>query len=151
MTYKFIFLLSFLISINLFANENTFKVDLTKEEKTWLKSNPTITLGSDEQWTPYVIKDNNGNITGYDKDILNLVNKNTGANFEIVAGSWNNMLDKAINKKIDGLSTSSIHKSREKYFNFSKNYISSKKLILIANNNPKNINSLEDLKGKKIA
>ena len=154
MAYKFIFLITILLFTNLFGNNNhnnIFEVNLTQEEKSWLKSNPTITLGSEEQWSPYIIKNNDGTISGYDQDILNLVNKNTGANFKIIAGSWAEMLNSAKKKEIDGLSTSAIHESREEYFNFSRIYISSRKIILIANNNPKNITSLDDLKGKRIA
>ncbi|MBU3015897.1 transporter substrate-binding domain-containing protein [Poseidonibacter lekithochrous] len=152
MTHKFIFLIYFLLFTNLFGNNNNaFNVNLTQEERNWLKANPTITLGSDEQWTPYIIKEKDGNISGYDQDILDLVNKNTGANFKIVAGSWNDMLNKAKKKEIDGLSTSAIHESRKELFNFSKVYISSKKILIVANNNPKNIKSLDDLKGKRLA
>ncbi len=154
MAKKFIFLITILLFTNLFGHSNhnhTLKVNLTPKEKDWLKSNPTITLGSDEQWSPYIIKNKSGNISGYDKDILDLVNQNTGANFKIITGSWSEVLKRAKKKEIDGLSTSAAHKSREEYFNFSKAYISSKKLLIVANTNPKNINSLDDLKGKRIA
>jgi len=152
MMHKFIFLITLLLFTNLFGFENnTLKVNLTGDEKTWLKANPTITLGSDEQWAPYIIKDKDGNISGYDQDIIDLINKNTGANFKIIVGSWNDILIKAKKKQIDGLSTSAIHESRKEQFNFSKVYLSSKKVLITANNNPKNINSVDDLKGKKLA
>jgi len=147
MKYKFIFFIIISLFVNVFAS----KVNLTEEESNWLESHPIITLGSDEQWAPYILKDKNGKISGYDQDILNLVNKYTGSNFKVVAGSWKDMIQSAKKNQIDGLSNSAVHKSRAEYFNFSKIYISTKRLLIIANNNPKNINSFDDLRGKSIA
>jgi ABC-type amino acid transport substrate-binding protein len=66
-----------------------------------------------------------GFTTGYDKDVLELINKITDTNFQLVTGTWKEMLEKAINKEIDGLSTSVVYKEREKYFNFSDTYYTS--------------------------
>ena len=93
-------------------------VEISNEEKNWLIKHPIITLGSDSSWAPFII-DNNGFITGYDKDILTLINEKTGANFQLILGDWKDMVEKAMNKEIDGLSTSVVHKERENYFNFS--------------------------------
>ena len=99
----------------------------------------------------YIFKNKEGIISGYDQDILTLINKHTGANFQLTAGKWKEMLISAQNREIDGLSTSAVHKQREKDFSFSQNYISIKRLLVVANNNPKNIHSVNDLMGKRIA
>ena len=107
-------------------------------------------MGSDAQWAPYIIINEDGSLSGYDKDILNLINKKTGANFQLVVGKWKDVLQKAKTKEIDGLSTSAKHAKRDKFFNFSKPYISTKRLLIVSSNNPKQIHSSKDLSGKKI-
>ncbi|MCG8614851.1 MAG: transporter substrate-binding domain-containing protein, partial [Desulfobacterales bacterium] len=132
------------------ARASVPSVELTAEETAWLRSHPVITLGSDDGWSPYIIKNEDGSISGYDRDVLNLVNAATGANFQLVTGSWKQMLEKAASKKIDGLSTSAVHKSREANFNFSDIYITTRRLLVVSTTNPENINSADDLAGKKI-
>ena len=125
-------------------------VELSNEEKNWLVQHPIITLGSDSSWAPFII-DNNGFITGYDKDILTLINEKTGANFQLILGDWKDMVEKAMNKEIDGLSTSVVHKERENYFNFSDTYANTQKYLITLANNQEDIYTLNDLTDKKIA
>ena len=61
------------------------------------------------------------------------------------------MVEKAINKEIDGLSTSAVHKDREKYFNFSDTYTSTQKYLITLDSNPKDIYTADDFAGKRIA
>ena len=138
-------MLIWFFTINLIAS-NT---ELTQKEKEWLKNHPIITLGTDSSWAPFVIEDEDS-ITGYDIDILNLVNKNTGANFQLTLGNWNEIVSKAIDKEIDGLSTSAIHSERAKIFNFSDIYGISKKYLVGSSNNSKRINLDDNLVGNKI-
>ncbi|WP_419764325.1 MAG: transporter substrate-binding domain-containing protein [Arcobacter sp.] len=141
----FSLVLTLFFTLNLLASD----IELTQKEKEWLKNHPIITLGTEEKWTPFVINKGNS-LSGFDIDILNLINKNTGANFQLKVGTWKDMVQKAINKEIDGLSTSAVHEERAKFFNFSNSYTSTKKYLITLNNNPKNINSIDDLVGKKI-
>lgn len=123
---------------------------LTIDEKKFLQKHPTITLGGDKNWLPYIYKKANGDIEGFDKEILDEVNKLTGANFQIKVGNWESLVLKAKNKEIDGITTSSVHKEREKYFNFSTVYISHDIDIVVKYGNPKNINQIKDLIGKTV-
>ena len=155
MKTKIIIIYFLLFFINSFANtiDNSLKKDvhLSKEEEKFLKEHDKITLGSDDQWAPYIIKEQNQNISGFDKDILDLVNKYTGANFQLRTGKWKNILEKAKNKEIDGLSTSAVHEERKNYFNFSDPYISVERLLVTSIDNSKKINSINDLDNKKLA
>ena len=131
----------------LFSSE----INLTNKEKEFLQKHPIITLGSDSNWSPYIIKNEDNTISGYDTEILKMINEATGANFNLVTGKWKDILENAKNRQIDGLSTSAVHEERVKYFNFSDTYVTTQRLIVISNLNPKNINSFDDLKGKRIA
>jgi polar amino acid transport system substrate-binding protein len=129
---------------------DTNKIKLTQKEQEFIKNHPTIYLGSEKAWEPYVIQNKNGTISGYDADILNKINSLTGANFQLKLGNWVQMQEKAKTKEIDGLSTGAIHDERKKYLNFSDVYITLQKMILVKHRNPKNIKTIKDLDSKKI-
>jgi len=127
------------------------KIDLSSEERAFLEKHPTIVLGSDRLWHPYVIVSPEGDITGYDAEMLDLINRVSGAHFVLEAGEWSKMQEKAKQRLIDGLSTGAAIESRKSYVDFSDVYITVSKMVIVASSNPKNIYSLEDLKGKTIA
>ena len=139
-------LLLFLSFIYAFSIE----VNLTQQEKEWIKNHPNIVLGTDSSWIPFVLEEK-GKLSGYDIDVLNLINQKTGANFQLQTGKWKEIVEKAKNKEIDGLSTSAVHKERAEFFNFSNSYVSTQKFLIILNINSSNIKSSKDLVGKKIA
>lgn len=124
--------------------------ELSQKEKDFLENHPVITLGSDARWSPYVIVNNQGLVTGFDTDILNLINEKTGANFQIVPGLWTEMVEKAKNKETYGLSTSSANKERSSYLNYSDTYYSIPKLLIVAAHNPKDIKSVRELNGMRV-
>ena len=142
-------LIVLLITLSFSLNATTGLEVLTPLEKKWIKKHPTLILGSDSSWAPYILMDKNNEIYGYDTDILNLINQKTGANFQLKADTWKEVLQKAKVNEIDGLSTSAVHKKREKFFLFSKPYVSTKRLLIVSNNNS-SITSINDLEGKKI-
>lgn len=142
---RFFVLFLFIFGINIFASE----VILSQEEKDWIKKHPVITLGTDSSWVPFVVE-NEDELIGYDIDILNLINKNTGANFQLETGKWKEIVEKAKNKQIDGLSTSAVHQERAEFFAFSNIYVSTQKFLIVLNANSKNIKTIDDLKDKKI-
>ncbi|RLA59441.1 MAG: hypothetical protein DRQ78_10625, partial [Epsilonproteobacteria bacterium] len=124
---------------------------LTPKELAFIKSHSKIVLGTEKAWKPYVIVKKDGTISGYDADVLKLINKVSGSNFVLEAGDWAKMQTKAKEKEIDGLSTGGIHEELKTYLNFSDIYISMKKMLIVSKENPKNIHTLNDLKGKTIA
>ncbi len=124
---------------------------LTAKELAFIQNHPKIVLGTDKSWKPYVISNSDGSVSGYDADILALINKASGANFVLRTGEWADMQKKMQTKEIDGLSTGSIQEKRKKYLNFSDIYIAMQKMVITSKENPKNIRSLKDLEGKTIA
>ena len=141
-------LFSFQGTLNAHLKEH---ITLSNKEKMFLINHPIITLGTDKSWKPYIIQDNQKQITGYDQDVLQLITKTSGLKFHITAGNWKDMKLKAMNKEIDGLTTGAKHKERESYLNFSIPYISMKKMIITTKDKQQKINSLKDLDNKKIA
>ncbi len=123
---------------------------LTDKEKEFLKKHPMITLGTGDNWSPYSIKKRDGSIVGLDIDIINKINKLTGAYFVLKLGNWEQMQKLAKENKVDGLCTLIKTKEREKFLNFSDIYFSLQKMVLVKQRNPLNIKSPSDLDGKTI-
>ncbi len=126
------------------------KLNLTKKEKYFIKNHPKIILGTGDSWAPYNIKNNDGTLSGYDQDILNKINKVTGANFIQQQGDWSKIQKLAKEKKLDGLSTLTITNKRKEFLNFSDIYISLQKMVMVKQRNPLNIRTSKDLDGKTI-
>jgi polar amino acid transport system substrate-binding protein len=127
------------------------KIDLSAKERVFLEQHPTIVLGTDKLWHPYVIVSPEGNITGYDAEVLDLINRVSGAHFSLKVGVWKEMLEEAKQRHIDGLSSGAAVGSRKSYLNYSDTYVTVSKMVIVASDNPKNIHLLEDLKGKTIS
>ncbi|RXI41308.1 hypothetical protein CRU99_09790 [Malaciobacter mytili] len=124
------------------------KVELTLEEKAFIKANPKIVLGLDKNWNPYIIKKGDL-LEGLEVDYINLINKKLGTNITLVADEWKNIIFLAKSKQIDGLALSSISNDRKTYFDFSKTYLQSYKYIFTLSN--KKVTSFKDLENKKVA
>ncbi|SDK91961.1 polar amino acid transport system substrate-binding protein [Maridesulfovibrio ferrireducens] len=126
-------------------------VELTKKEKAFIKAHPVITLGTEKDWEPYIVVNEDGSISGFDKGVLDKINELTGSNFQLLPGKWVEMQKKAKLRQIDGLSTGIAHEERKAYLNFSDVYSIIQKMMLVPLGNPKNIKSDRDLDGKIIA
>ncbi len=127
------------------------KISLTAQEESFIESHPVITLGTDQSWEPYVIVNPDGNIAGYDAEILQRLNQLTGANFTLIVGTWSDMQTKAQSHEIDGLSTGAAIPSRTSYLSFTDPYLTLQKSVFVSTGNPLSIKSQADLKGKTIA
>jgi len=126
------------------------RMALTVEQKHFLKQHPVIVLGAGKEWDPYVIRKEDGTVTGYDHDILSLVNRYTGAHFVLRVGDWDAMQREAEAGKIDGLSSLTRTPKREKLFLFTQSYVSIHKAIYTVPGNGVTIRSREDLAGRVI-
>jgi len=125
-------------------------VGLTQDELDFIKNHPNIVLGSSSEFNPYVIVEKDGEIVGFDTDVLNEINYLTGMNFSLKVGDWKQMQDEAKSSIIDGLSTGIVTKERGKYLNFSDVY-TSVQIMVITHIDNTSIKTLQDLDGKKIA
>lgn len=112
---------AFLAYLSVFFSQAQ-KITLSKAEQEFVANHPVITLGSDPEWEPLIIADDEGTITGFERDILNEIEKLTGLTFHIKAGIWEHIVAQAKNREIDGLLYSSPQPEREEYFLFSKPY-----------------------------
>ena len=86
------------ITAFIYGHQNN-PLGLTTKELAFIQNHPKIVLGTDKSWKPYVISNSDGSVSGYDADILALINKASGANFVLRTGEWADMQKKNADKR----------------------------------------------------
>jgi len=129
--------------------EDSIHVDLTEQEKTWLKAHPQIIVGGEKDWPPFDFVDTNGKYTGIANDYLNLVASKTGLNFKVKIDQWSHHLQNIQDNKIDLLGAAYYTKQRSEYVNYSTPYIDGLDYFFVRDD--LNISSFEDLNGLRVA
>ncbi len=81
-------------------NETT-TIDLTSEEREWLKKHPIIKVGHSSQFEPMLIRDPIGRITGMLPDYYEKVRKLLGVQIEFIDDKWPEILRRVQDKEID--------------------------------------------------
>lgn len=128
----------------------TQKITLTAQETKFIKDNPTITLGADQNWKPFDWKDKSGNHAGFDADFTRLLEEKLNINIEVKLGDWSDVQNDVKNKKINGIIGASKNDKRDKYMVFTKPYFMFAQVVLVEKNNA-SLSSISDLDGKTIA
>ncbi len=125
-------------------------IDLTKNERGWIKSHPTILVGGEMDWVPFDFVDKDGSYTGITSDYLNLIAKKSGLNFKVVTGyTWAELVEKFKQRELDVLPAVFYSKKREAYGIYTKPYYSTTNFLFVKKEST--ISSFEDLRGKKLA
>ena len=110
----------------------------------------TIKVGMDYQYPPFEYLDQAGNIKGFDVDLANELAKRVGFEVELVKMGYDDIC-KAINdKKIDiGISAFGADEATEAC-DYGVSYMETE-IVFVKDKSRKDINSPEDLAGKKVA
>ncbi len=126
-------------------------VVLSEQEKRFIQQHPIITLGSGSSFDPFVIQNKDGSYSGHDVDIANLVAARTGLTIKFETAKWQDIQAKALNRKLDGLTSAQMTEERAVSFNATTPYLSLTSLVLVKQGNPEGITSKRDIAGKKVA
>ena len=122
-------------------------VDLTKEEKEWIKKHPIITY-SNTQWEPISIIEN-AKLKGIHRDYMDLITKKTGIHFEFKEmNSFTQLLQDIRDKKLD-LTATGKTKNREKYMLFTKP-LTKFSLVIVTKEGEKFGKAIEELYSKRV-
>lgn len=124
-------------------------VSFTEKERDFISNHPTITFGGDKDWEPLIVMDN-GNVSGFDRDMLDEIEKLTDLKFIIEAGNWAEVVKSANEFEIDGLTFSAEQPERRLNFLFSKPYLNFQLGFYALLREPK-VNSLDDIRGRRVA
>lgn len=128
---------------------NLDNINLTKKEKDFLKKYPKIIIGSDSKYLPYIYETEDKKAVGFSVDIINKINKLTGANFKFELDKYKNIEKKVKEKKVDGI-TNFISNENDKYFNSSIPFLRQPINIVVKHGNPLRIKNIKDLENKTI-
>lgn len=114
-----------------------------------IKKKGELVIGLEAQYVPYeFFKD--GQIIGYDVDILNKFAAKLGVKLKMVDTEWSGIIPALLAKKFDAiLSGMTITKERAEKVNFSMPYAEATNVILVRANEA-NIKTAEDIAGKKV-
>jgi len=135
----------------LWLSDSKIALNLTQKEKQWLSKHKKIKFTADPNYLPYEAFDKSGEYFGMVADYLKIIEKRLNIEFiKIPVNSWSEALEKAKKREVDILSNYSVDKSLEDIHTSTKPYIKSP-IAIVTQNRVKSVDSLTDLKGKKVA
>lgn len=103
--------------------EQSQKLELTFEDRTWLDAHPVIRVGADSSWAPIEFLTSEGNYSGLSMDYLKIIEPMLGVRFEFVQESWQELITQAKQGKLDMFSCVAKTSEREKYLVFTEPYV----------------------------
>jgi len=144
---KFLKLIFIFILINnfLFSQE----INLTSEEKDFLKNNSPIRLHNELNWPPYNFNEN-GEPKGFSVDYMNLLAKKLNIDIEYITGpSWDEFMTMLQKDKLDAIINISKNKQRAKTIAFTSIFHTAANAIYVKRGT-EYLDSLEKLEGKTL-
>jgi len=138
------------VPVEVNEKKESVAVELSPEEKTWIKKHKTVLVGGETNWQPFNYVDDNGNFVGIVNDYLKLISERTGLKVELFTGvSYAKLHEMFANKELDVLPAVYYEKEREAFGLFTPSYMSLKEFIYVRDD--KEIHSVEHLYGKTMA
>ena len=127
------------------------KVVLSQNEQNWLADHPDITFGFSSGYEPFLVKKNDGSYSGMLVDLLDIINERLGTDFEVKEINWAKNVELLESGEIDGILAMTPQAARKHDYFKTIPHFSSTPTIFCMDNASFVLNSLDDLKGKKIA
>jgi polar amino acid transport system substrate-binding protein len=137
-------LIIFCFSVNAIAEPIKF----TKEEKEFIASNPIIKVGMMPDFTPFAYYIKNTPV-GFEHDLLKMISKRTGLEFEKKIANWTTIYSAFKDKKVDMITSISYKKYREPFTTFTSSYYDIPIMIFVRDNFGE-YKGIKSLKGKKV-
>ncbi|MGL5256283.1 MAG: transporter substrate-binding domain-containing protein [Proteocatella sp.] len=126
----FSFLYTFFSSIN---SVNNIAIELTPEEKSWLKEHPVVTIGFDPAYAPFEFYED-GEYQGMSVDYIKWIESQLNIDIQFVEfDSWSSLLQAAYDKKIDMTGAAVKTEDRLPHLLFTDYFYSNSDVILVRN------------------
>lgn len=110
-----------------------------------------LRVGTEGVYAPFSIKKGD-EFTGFDIDVMNEVGKRLGVEVEYVATPWDSMFAALGAGRFDIVANQvTLNPERKQLYDLSDPYVDTGGVLVVAEDNPKDITTLADLKGKKAA
>lgn len=124
---------------------------LTEEEKVWLRKSGEITLGFTPNIEPLIVVAEDGSLSGILVDIFHELEKLTGLKVNIKSDNWPSTIEKAKHGQFNGLLASPPSLAESIDLPYSTTIVKGTPAIFARTDAPFEINSTDDLIGKRIA
>ena len=126
-------------------------VELTKEEKDWLKDHPTIRFTGDPMWLPYEGFTDEDQYIGIVNDFLSVIEGRLGITFQrIPSPSWSHSIEMALNDEVDVISETADSTAFRAKFVFAEPYLSNP-MAVVRKKGDLFITDLNKISGESIA
>lgn len=129
------------------------QLNLTEQEKAWIKAHPVIKTAGGPDWVPFdfaVMDEKNKSYhAGISQEILDNITKKTGLNFAIEINPWNVNLQKVKSGELDLLPILHYTEERAESLIFSEAYLDTIDFFFIRDD--LEANKISDLNGYKVA
>lgn len=135
-----------ILSISIFAKQN---INLTADEKLFLKENSPLRVHNEINWPPYNYFEDD-KAKGFSIDYFNLLAKKLNIKVNYISGaSWNEFMEMLYNNELDVIINISKNKQRAKKISFSSIFHIAANAIYVKKGN-EDIDSIEKLSTKTI-
>ncbi len=105
-------------------NERRNRLQLTERQKEWLKAHGEIRIGVDSNWPPFEFIDSDNNYKGVSAEFMTLLSNDLGISFAPPEPlPWNEIIERAKEKKLDILPCVAKTPEREKFLTFTEPYL----------------------------
>ncbi|MGM0424253.1 MAG: transporter substrate-binding domain-containing diguanylate cyclase [Thermodesulfobacteriota bacterium] len=126
------------------------ELELTPEEREFLRSHPVIRVGNEDDWPPFDFSEH-GVPQGYAIEHLEILGRKLGISFEYINGyTWSELLNLFREGKIDLLPSLWISENRKDYMLFTKPFLELP-YVIVSSKHEDSADSLQDLQGKTVA
>jgi polar amino acid transport system substrate-binding protein len=126
-------------------------ITLSPDEEFWLENHPVIKLAVTSFLPPIDIVDNQGNYSGFNADLINLLNKKLGTQIvPIFYNKWDDLVRSALAGDVHGAFSFSKTPEREERMFFSKPYAYDP-IITVIREEDDRIRQSEDVKSKRVS
>jgi len=132
------------------TSEQIVTLELSTEERAWIKAQPVIRVGAEMDWPPFDHVEQN-QAAGFSNDYLRLLAEKVGLKLEFVHGyTWSELLQMAKEKQLDALPAVWKNRERTTFLEFTQSYYESKNALVVREDS-QGIDTLEHLVGKTLA
>lgn len=144
-------LLGFFVLITMTVNAAPDpSLNLTPEERQWIKDHPVIRVGADPDYPPFEFFDARDQYGGIALDYLQIIEKKTGLKILTpVKQPWPETMRQARARQVDLLAAVAKSAAREKFLVFSEPYQNYRRVILMHEDAPP-IAGVQDLTGQRV-
>ncbi len=126
-------------------------VELTAEDRAWLRERPRILFSYDPDFAPFSYKDQDGRFAGLDADVLDVLAGKLGVEFVPVHyANWTEAYRAAQEREVLMLTSTAALPEREEKFAFTRPYVEFP-LAILTREGGGNFDNLSKLAGRRVA